>query len=475
MRTSREAAVERAGGQCEAMVLVAKTLLERKTPKGKLKAWKCILCGEVILSENRPDICPVCGAPADQFIEIPYEEITYHNDTNERFVIVGGGAAAINAAEAIRARNTTAPIIILSEEKQYAYNRPQLTKDMLADYRTPDFLLKERAWYFEKDIDLKLGVKATKIDPETKTVTLGDGSEIGYDKLILAVGASNNILPIPGSTAENVVVIRNTKDVDTINGLVPMVRKVVVIGGGILGLEAAWQFKRMDLEVTVLEVAPLLMSRQLDEVTSIRLRTIVESKGVEVLTGVQIKEINVVNNWAKGVVLSDGRVIEGDLVVMSAGVKANTDLAKAMGLTVNRSIVVNDKMETNLEGVYACGDCAEYNGLNYAIWPQALEQGKVAGANAAGDCVTYDIVVPILSMHALETEIFVYGDPGKDANRKYTILDLQDQASNKIGRYFFADGGLVGGILLNCFEHSITLMESVRKHLSQEKFLAKIL
>ena len=251
--------------------------------------------------------------------------------------------------------------------------------------------------------------------------------------------------PIKGSVNENVVVIRNTKDVDKIKELIPMIKKVVVIGGGILGLEAAWQFKKLDLEVVVLELAPMLMTRQLDDVSSARLRKIVEAQNIAVHTAVQITEISAENNWAKGVMLADGRFIEGDLVVVSAGVKANVDLAKEIGITIGRAIVVNDKMETNLSGIYAAGDCVEFSGINYAIWPQALEQGRVAGANAAGDTATYVGVVPAVSMQSMNTEVYALGDPGKDPNKKYSVIDIADDIHHATARYFFTEEGLVGG------------------------------
>ena len=452
-----------------------KKLLERDQVKGRLRAWKCILCGEIIISENRPSICPVCGAPADQFIEIPYNDVTFKQDTDETFVLIGGGAAAVNAAEAIRVRNTTAKIIILSEEQKLVYNRPQLTKDFMGDYDTAGFLLKPREWYVENDIDLRLGVKASKIDPENKTVVLGDGSTVTYNKLILTTGASCFIPPIKGCVNENVVVIRNTKDVDKIKELIPMIKKVVVIGGGILGLEAAWQFKKLDLEVVVLELAPMLMTRQLDDVSSARLRKIVEAQNIAVHTAVQITEITAENNWAKGVLLADGRFIEGDLVVVSAGVKANVDLAKEIGVAIGRAIIVNDKMETNLPGIYAAGDCAEFSGINYAIWPQALEQGRVAGANAAGDTAAYFGVVPAVSMQALNTELYALGDPGKDPNKKYNVIDIVDDLKHATARYFFTETGLVGGVLMHDMRNSIALIEGINDHLSPEKFLAKVL
>lgn len=449
------------------------SLLKKSVQSGRIRAWKCILCGEIIYSENRPDICPVCGAPAEQFVEIPYEEVKVHNDTQEKFVIIGGGAAAVNAAQAIRARNNTASITMLSEESRFAYNRPQLTKDLLADYNTKDFLLKDPIWYDEQRIDLKLGQKVAKVDPTTQTVTTQSNQSYTYDKLILAVGASSFIPPIKGSDKENVVSIRDTQDIDKIKSLIPMVKTVIVIGGGILGLEAAWQLARFDLKVIILELAPALMTRQLDDISSNRLRKWVEAKGMEVYTGVQIQEISGESTWSKGIQLADGRFIEGDLVVVSAGVKANTELANAIGLKLNRGILVDAGMKTSLFNVYAAGDCAEY-GINYAIWPQALEQGRIAGANAAGDDLVYVAQAPAVSMHALDTTLFALGDPGKDPHKTYQVIDIEDGLHKTNARYFFTEEGLVGGVLMHDISNSINLMEGIAKRVSYEKFIQKL-
>jgi len=450
-----------------------KRLLQKSVVSGRLRAWKCILCGEVIYSENRPDICPVCGAPAEQFVEIPYEDIKVHIDTQENFVIIGGGAAAVNAAEAIRARNATASITMLSEESRFAYNRPQLTKDLLADYNTKEFLLKDPIWYDEQRIELKLGQKVVQVDTNTRQVLTQSNQSYPYDKLILALGASSFIPPIKGSDKENVVSIRNTQDIDKIKGLIPMVKTAIVVGGGILGLEAAWQLSRFDLKVVILELAPALMTRQLDDISSNRLRKWVESKGMDVHTGVQIQEISGESTWSKGIQLADGRFIEGDLIVMSAGIKANTDLANSMGLKLNRGILVDAEMKTSLAHVYAAGDCAEY-GINYAIWPQALEQGRVAGANAAGDELEYIASAPAVSMHALDTTLFALGDPGKDPNKSYQVMDIEDGIHHTSARYFFTEEGLVGGVLMHDISKSIALIEGIAKKIPYDKFIQKL-
>lgn len=448
-------------------------LLAKSLKSGRIRAWKCILCGEVIYSENRPEICPICGADEDQFVEIPYEEITLQNNTNEQFVIVGAGAAAINAAEAIRARNSTAQITMIGSENSYPYNRPQLTKDFLANFSDKAFLIKDETWFSEKNINLLKGITVLSVDKDKKTVTLSNTQTLSFDKLILAVGASCFIPPIKGSNKENVIAIRGVSEVEKIKTLLPNIQKVVVIGGGILGLEAAWQMKLLNKDVHILELAPALMTRQLDDLTSQRVYDIVLKNGLKADTNVQIQEITG-QDKASGVQLADGRHIEADLVIVSAGVKANTDLAVALGLTINRGIIVDDHMLTSQKDIYAAGDCAEYK-INYAIWPQAVDQGRIAGANAAGDNLTYIQAAPAVSMHALDTELFALGDPGKNPEKSYTMVEIQDAQTKQNSRYYFSDDQLVGGILLHGMNHSIKLIEGIAKGISKEKFIKKVL
>jgi len=132
-------------------------------------------------------------------------------------------------------------------------------------------------------------------------------------------------------------------------------------------------------------------------------------------------------------------------------------------------------METNLPHIYAAGDCAEFEGINYAIWPQAVEQGKVAGINAVGDVAVYQGVVPAVSMQSLNTNLYALGDPGKDPNKSYNVIDIADDIQHAYARYFFTDAGLVGGILLHNMTNSIKLIEGINNHLRPDQFIAKVI
>jgi len=442
-----------------------------KIDKPLMKAWKCIICGEIIISPTRPEICPVCGAPAEQFIEIPYNEVTFVSETRENVLIIGGGAAAVNAAEAIRLRNKVCNIELISEEDQYGYNRPMLTKNFMGNYTQDEFLIKNEKWYRDNNIMVTLGTAVAKFNPDNREVMLENGEFRQYDKLILATGASCFVPPIIGVQRDNVVSIRHLKDVEKIKHLLPKVSHALVIGGGILGLEAAWQMKLAGLAVTVLEVAPALMLRQMDEVSSARLRIWVEAKGITVYTGIQVAEITGKEQWADGINLGDGRHLEGDLIVVSAGIKSNTELAKQAGLDVKRAVVVNEFMETSAKNVFAAGDCAEFNGVNYAIWSQAVDMGKAAGANASGDKVTYQPILPAVSIHALDTDVFAIGDCGKNPELDYRSVEFADDKEPMFAKYFFTSGVFCGGVLLHNTDKAIFLTEALGNKLKFSEFM----
>lgn len=220
-----------------------------------------------------------------------------------------------------------------------------------------------------------------------------------------------------------------------------------MIGGGVLGLEAAWALKQAKVQVTVLELAPKLMGRQLDDPASEMLKAIIESNGIDIRTGVQIAAIEGTDK-VQAVSLGDGTKIPAQLVLISAGVRSNMALAKEAGIAVNRAVLVNERMETNVPEIYACGDCAEYEGINYAIWPQALEQGKIAGANAAGDALTYTTVSAGLSFHGMNTALYAIGDNGKNPNLVYKTAEVKDMGKKQYEKYYFLNNRLCGAILI---------------------------
>lgn len=406
---------------------------------------KCLVCGAVF--EEAIEVCPVCGVGTENFVPYEEEKEEFRKDTKEKFLILGNGAAGLSAAEAIRERNETCSIVMVSDEDTLPYSRPMLTKSMLKADQEMNLLIHPASWYEEKRILNLTGRKAEKIDTEQKEVSFIDGVRLKYDKCIYALGSECFVPPIPGSDKPEVVAIRRISDTEKIKDLLSKTEHAAVIGGGVLGLEAAWVLKQAGLSVTILELAPQLMGRQLDLEAGEFLKSLIEQKGITVKLNVKIEEIEG-GSSVTGVRLGDDSLVRADLVVISAGVRANVSLAEAAGAETGRAVVVDEYMRTSVKDLYACGDCAEYNGVNYAIWPQAVDMGKAAGANAAGDKLAYQTVTAAMTFHGMNTSLYAAGDVGKDSEKTYEVKREEDTEKGVYKVYYKTEGKLTGVILI---------------------------
>lgn len=425
----------------------------------KKKFVKCLVCGAIF--EEGVDKCPVCGVGPEKFAEFEEEVKAYRKDTEERFLVLGGGAAGLSAAEAIRERNDTASILIAGDEEIATYSRPMLTKSMRGENNREQLLIHSQEWYEEKRITVLTGKRAVGIDPKAKEVAFEDGVRLSYDKLIYAMGSNCFIPPMPGHELPQVISIRRITDTEKVCSLLPDTKQAVVIGGGVLGLEAAWELKKAGLSVTILELAPQLMGRQLDEGAGEYLKTLIMDQGLTIHLNVKIHGIEG-DHCVTGVRLLDGTVIPAQLVIISAGVRANTALLEKAGGEIGRAVKVNEYMETNLPSIYACGDCAEYKGINYAIWPQAVEMGITAGANAAGEALVYQTVLPALTFNGMNTSLFAVGDVGKNPEKRYAIKHQEDLEKKVYKTWYYVNDTLAGAILIG----DTSEMQNVTKELS---------
>lgn len=435
--------------------------LEPPAQKGGRKLVKCLVCGEIF--DASLDVCPVCGVGREQFVPVEDTATGYRRDSHEYYLILGGGAAGLNAAKAIRERDGTGSIVMVSDEPYAPYNRPMLTKALLAGLTPEQLAIEGPEWYEQNKVYQVLGKRVEQVDLEKREAVLSGGEVLQFTKLIYALGSECFIPPIAGSELEGVVAVRRLADVHRVEARLKQVKQAVVIGGGVLGLEAAWELKKAGLAVTVLEVAPYLMPRQLDATAAALLTAAAEKAGVAVRTGVQVKAIEG-GSAAEAVLLEGGERIQAGLVVVSAGVRANVGLAKDMGLAVGRAVVVDEHMQTSAPGVWACGDCAEYNGMNMANWAQAADQGKAAGANAAGETVSYAPASLGLSFQGMNTALFAAGDNGSNPALLYKTLEFRDAGKGQYRKFYFLNDRLCGGILLGDVAAMPALTAALEKH-----------
>ena len=306
----------------------------------------------------------------------------------KRYLILGGGIAALSAAKAIRENDRSSLIVMISNEKALPYYRPALTKQLLGSISAEDIAVESAAWYDApgRDIVTLTGRTVASIDTAKKTVALKDSNVLSYDRLIYALGARCFIPPFEGSCRSNVIAVRTAEDAARVRKIASTAKTAVVIGGGVLGLEAAWSLRQGGLSVSVVEFDARVMARQVDAETSEHIARAMKDHGVKLYTCASAAKAD-----DSGLHLNDGRILPADLIIVSAGVRANAEIAAEAGIRVDRKVIVDEQMRTSAPDVYAAGDCAAC-GVSYALWAEASEMGHVAGTNAAGGNASYQNV-----------------------------------------------------------------------------------
>ena len=277
---------------------------------------------------------------------------------SEALVIIGNGMAAARLVDELaQCALGRYAIAVIGDEPRLAYNRVLLSSVLAGEATSAEIELRPAAWWRDRGVTLKYGATATSIDMNAREVHTASGKRVPFSKLVFATGSSALRLPVPGAELAGVHTFRDSRDVDGLLELAAQRKRVVVVGGGLLGLEAAYGLAKAGAAVTLIHLMDRLMERQLDAAAAALLKTLVERKGVTVLL-----EANTANIYGdesvQGVELKDGRRLEADAVIFAAGIRPNTSLAKDAGIPVNRGIVVDDRMATGTEGVFALGECA---------------------------------------------------------------------------------------------------------------------
>jgi len=383
-------------------------------------------------------------------------------EQNVKVVIIGASAAGLTAAQEARKVSANADITLVSEEQHLPYHRPSLTEligDDTVEKRT-NFYLQKDEWFAEQKIRFLRGVKAATVDREKRTVLLSDGTTLPYDRLILAVGA-NSFVPMAGALEnKNVFAVRTLDDARNVARAAAAAKSAVIIGGGLLGMEAANALLKKKLTVHIIELADRALPMQLDPEGSTLFAQLVAAQGIQLHLAAQVDRFEGAGT-VKSVVLKSGKEIPVDLVVFSIGVRANIALAQTMGLTVNRGIVVNEKMETSVPGIYACGDCAEF-GRGVQLWMPAVKQGTVAGMNAAGGAAAFKPDDYPAMLKVFGTQVYSVGDVGRDPDPTvYTILRGGDAAAGIYKKFYLRGGKLVGGILIGDIKRAGALSKGI--------------
>jgi nitrite reductase (NADH) large subunit len=364
-----------------------------------------------------------------------------------QLVVVGNGMAGMRAVEELIAR---APdrfaVTVIGAEPHPNYNRILLSAVLAGDKRLDEIVVNSHGWYAQHGIRLIAGTRATAIDRAARIVALADGTALSYDKLLLATGSKPLAPPIPGLGFPNVRAFRDIADAEAMIVAAQSGGRAVVIGGGLLGLEAAWGLKRRGMSVALVHLMPTLMERQLDIAAGELLRRDLESRGIAFFTNSETEEI-VGRDQAEAVVLADGRRIPVDFVVLAVGIRPNIDLARSAGLDVNRGVLVGDDMATSDPGIYAVGECIEHNGQVFGLVAPIWDQAAVAGARLAGDDAAVYIPPPVFtSLKITGVDVFSAGRLAA-ADAADEEITLYDEKRGLYKKVILREDRVVGSVL----------------------------
>ncbi|NMV98927.1 NADPH-nitrite reductase [Bacillus velezensis] len=380
----------------------------------------------------------------------------------KQLVLVGNGMAGVRAIEEIlRVSKDEFEITIFGAEPHPNYNRILLSKVLQGDTDIQDITLNDWNWYKENNIQLYTGETVIKVDTENQTVITDADRIQPYDELILATGSVPFILPIPGADKQGVTAFRDIKDTDTMLAASKQYKKAAVIGGGLLGLEAARGLLNLGMDVSVIHLAPFLMERQLDAAAGRLLQNELEKQGMTFFLEKQTEEI-LGTDRVEGVRFKDGTSIEADLVVMAVGIRPNTQLGTESGIPVNRGIIVNDYMQTEIPHIYAVGECAEHRGIAYGLVAPLYEQAKVLAKHICGiETKPYEGSVLSTQLKVSGVEVFSAGDFDESEDKKaIKVFDEQDGIYKKI---VLRGNQIVGAVLFGDSSEGNRLFSMIQK------------
>ncbi|TCL96168.1 assimilatory nitrite reductase (NAD(P)H) large subunit precursor [Rhizobium sp. PP-WC-2G-219] len=363
----------------------------------------------------------------------------------QKLVIIGNGMAPGRMLEELFEQ---APglydVVIFNAEPRVNYDRIMLSPVLSGEKLYEDIVIHGDDWYARHGVTLHKGAKVTGIDRTAKTVTSANGVTEAYDKLVIATGSLPFIIPVPGHTLPGVLAYRDLDDVEKMLDATKRGGRAIVIGAGLLGLEAAYGLKRQGMDVTVIHIMPTIMERQLDPPAAYLLEKALNDRGIEIITKANTKRI-VGEDKVEGIELEDGRVIEGTIVVMAVGIRPAAQLAKEAGVVTNRGIVVDDGMMTSDGSIYALGECAEHRGVCYGLVAPLYESAKTLADRLIGGASEYRGSVVNTKLKVTGINLFSAGDFAEGEDREEIVL--RDATAGVYKRLVLKDNRIVGAVL----------------------------
>ncbi|MDD2390870.1 MAG: FAD-dependent oxidoreductase [Desulfobacterales bacterium] len=359
------------------------------------------------------------------------------------YLIIGNGVAGITAAEHIRNLDDTGEITVVTDETHNFYSRIRLNEYLSRSISKSQLIIKKKQWYESRRIQVMLNTRITEGDSRKSMVISNDGQRFFYTRLLIATGSHSFIPPIRGAHLNGIFSLKNFDDANQILRYSRKVNDVVVIGGGLLGLEAGNALRLDGKKVTVVEFFPRLLPRQLDEQGTDRLKQIMSTMGISFRLGAKTREIHG-DNAVSCVELDTGERLPAQMVIISAGVRPNIDLAAPLNLDTGKGIRVNEYLQTSQPGIYAAGDVAEFLATMYGIWRAAMEQGKTAGINMAGDPTPYHGTTMANTLKVAGVDLGTAGNI--DAEHQFESTIRSDNQMYK--KFVIHDNRLIGCIMI---------------------------
>jgi nitrite reductase (NADH) large subunit len=379
---------------------------------------------------------------------------------SETLVVVGNGMAAARLVDELtKVALGRYAIAVIGDEPRLAYNRVLLSSVLAGETASHDIELRPASWWGDRGVTLKYGCVATEIDVGRRELKIANEESIGFSRLVLATGSMPLRLNVPGADLAGVHTFRDSRDVDMLLTLAAQKKRVVVVGGGLLGLEAAYGLSKAGSSVTLLHLMDRLMERQLDAPAAELLKSLVERKGIRVVLNANTARLHG-ETRVEGIELSDGRRIDADAVVFAAGIRPNIALAKEAGIAVNRGVVVDDVMQTGAPDIFALGECAEHRGICYGLVEPAYEQARVLARHLAGRTAAYSGSVVATNLKVSGVSVFSAGDfMGVDGSEAIVLNDVRHGTYKKL---VISDGRLIGAVLVGDVGDALWYLELIR-------------
>ncbi len=379
---------------------------------------------------------------------------------SEPLVIVGNGMAAARLVDELaKTALGRYAVAVIGEEPRLAYNRVLLSSVLAGETGSHEIELRPADWWRHRGVTVRYGYRVTEIDTGRRELKVEGEESMQYSRLVLATGSTPLRLNVPGADLAGVHTFRDTRDVDLLLALAAGKKRVVVVGGGLLGLEAAYGLAKAGAPVTLLHLMDRLMERQLDLPAADLLKTLVERKGIRILLNASTKCIHG-DGHVEAVELADGSRIEADAVIFAAGIRPNVALARDAGIAVNRGIVVNDEMQTASPDIYALGECAEHRGTCYGLVEPAYEQARVLARHLAGRPAAYQGSVVSTNLKVSGVSVFSAGDFMSGEGSESLVLTDRRRGTYK--KLVIADGRLTGAVLIGDTADALWYLELIR-------------